>query len=125
SACNLARDAMTSTTDPTQLTAAELLVAYREKQLSPVEVTKATLARIEKLNPIVNAYLHLDAEGALAAAKASEQRWLTREPKGLVDGVPLGVKDNILVAGMPARFGSRLTSETPQSLDAPSEARMR
>ena len=110
---------MSTPTDPALLSAAELLVAYRERTLSPVEVTKATLARIEKFNPIVNAYVHVDADGALAEAKASETRWMTGAPKGLVDGVPVGVKDNFLVTGMPARFGSKLTSEAAQTMDSP------
>ena len=46
-------------------------------------------------------------------------------PKGLADGVPLGVKDNIAVAGMPSRFGSKLTSTDPQTFDAPAVARLK
>jgi aspartyl-tRNA(Asn)/glutamyl-tRNA(Gln) amidotransferase subunit A len=114
-----------SQTDPALLSAAELLVAYREKKLSPVEVTKAVLARIDRFNPIVNAYVHVDAGGALAEAKASETRWMTGAPKGLVDGVPVGVKDNFLVTGMPSRFGSKLTAEAAQTMDSPSVARLR
>jgi len=116
---------MSTSTDPTLWSAAELLVAYRDRKLSPVEVTKATLARIEKFNPIVNAYIHVDMDGALAEAKASEARWMTGAPKGLVDGVPVGVKDNFLVADMPARFGSQLTSDATQTTDSPSVARLR
>jgi aspartyl-tRNA(Asn)/glutamyl-tRNA(Gln) amidotransferase subunit A len=116
---------MTTASDPAFLSAAELLELYRERKLSPVEATKAALARIDRLNPIVNAYLHVDRDGALAAAKASEVRWAIGAPKGLVDGVPIGIKDNVLVAGMPARFGSKLTAEVPQTMDAPAVARMR
>jgi aspartyl-tRNA(Asn)/glutamyl-tRNA(Gln) amidotransferase subunit A len=65
---------MSTATDPALLSAAELLALYRERKLSPVEATKATLARIEKFNPIVNAYIHIDRDGALAAAKESEMR---------------------------------------------------
>ena len=108
---------MTSPTssDPAQLSASELVGLYRHKQLSPVEVVEATLARIERFNPVVNAYCHLDAAGALTAARAAEARWMAGAPSGLLDGVPLGVKDNIAVIGMPSRFGSRLTSEAPQT----------
>jgi aspartyl-tRNA(Asn)/glutamyl-tRNA(Gln) amidotransferase subunit A len=116
---------MRTPTDPALLSATELVALYRAKKLSPVEATKATLARIERFNPIVNAYCHLDAEGALAAARESEARWRAGTPKGLVDGVPVGVKDNILVEGMPARFGSRLTPAAPQKFDAPAAARLR
>ena len=86
---------------------------------------KATLARIERFNGAVNAYCHLDPDGALAAARASETRWMAGAPKGLADGVPVGVKDNIAVAGMPSRFGSRLTSADPLTFDAPAVARLK
>jgi aspartyl-tRNA(Asn)/glutamyl-tRNA(Gln) amidotransferase subunit A len=110
--------------DPAHLSASELVQLYRQKQLSPVEVVQATLARIDHFNPVVNAYCYLDADAALAAARAAEARWMAGAPKGLVDGVPLGVKDNIAVIGMPSRFGSRLTPEVPQTLAAPAVARL-
>jgi aspartyl-tRNA(Asn)/glutamyl-tRNA(Gln) amidotransferase subunit A len=112
-------------TDPAQMSATELLILYRDKKLSPVEATEASLARVERFNPIVNAYCHLDPDGALAAARESERRWQAGTPKGLADGLPLGVKDNIAVAGMPSRFGSRLTSAAPAAFDAPVVARLK
>jgi len=111
--------------DPALLSATELVERYRSKELSPVETVKATLGRIERFNGVVNAYCHLDAEGALAAAKESEKRWMAGAPTGLADGVPLGVKDNIAVAGMPERFGSRLTSTDAVTIDAPAVARLK
>jgi len=111
--------------DPALLSATELLALYRKKALSPVEATRAALARIERHNDPVNAWCYLDADGALASARASEARWQADAPKGLLDGVPAGVKDNVLVAGMPARFGSRLTAPDLQSIDAPAVARLR
>jgi len=116
---------MNTPTDPALLSATELVALYRAKKLSPVEAVQATLARIGRFNPIVNAYCHLDAAAALAAAKASEARWQRGGPQGLVDGVPTGVKDNIHVAGMPSRFGSKLTAEAPQEIDAPAVARLK
>ena len=84
------------------------------------------LDQIDQNNGIVNAYCHMDAEGALKPLRASLRPagW-RRAPRGLVDGIPVGVKDNILVAGMPARFGSRLTSAEPAAHDAPAVARLR
>jgi aspartyl-tRNA(Asn)/glutamyl-tRNA(Gln) amidotransferase subunit A len=90
-----------------------------------VEATKAALARIERHEGAVNAWVHLDPDGALAEARSSETRWQAGAPKGLLDGVPMGVKDNIMVAGMPARFGSRLTPPEPKQVDAPAAARLR
>jgi aspartyl-tRNA(Asn)/glutamyl-tRNA(Gln) amidotransferase subunit A len=107
------------------LPVAELLARYRRKELSPVEVIRAVLDRIDRHNGAVNAYCYLDAEGARQSAMACEARWTAGVPKGLLDGVPVGIKDNLLVAGMPARFGSRLTSTEPSPHDAPAVARLR
>ena len=67
----------------------------------------------------------MDVEGALKHVRESETRWMSDAPRGLIEGVPVGVKDNILVAGMPARFGSRLTSAAPSAHDAPAVKRLR
>ena len=107
------------------LSGVELLSSYRRKTLSPVEAIEAVLDQINQNNGIVNAYCHIDAEGALAAARQSEARWMAASPRGLVDGIPIGIKDNILAAGMPARFGSKLTSAEPAGYDAPAVARLR
>jgi len=111
--------------DPALASATELVALYRAKMLSPVEATRAALARIERHNGAVNAWCHLDSDGALAAARASEARWQAGAPAGPLDGVPVGIKDNVLVAGMPARFGSRLTGPEPRLTDAPAAARLR
>src|SRR5947207_16010539 len=84
-----------------ELTAGELLRRYRRRELSPVEVVRDVLARIERFNPIVNAFLLVDAQGALDSARASEARWASGTPAGLVDGVPATVKDNIWAKGWP------------------------
>jgi aspartyl-tRNA(Asn)/glutamyl-tRNA(Gln) amidotransferase subunit A len=102
-----------------------LLAAYRQKKLSPVEVVRTVLERIERYNSAVNAWCHLDADGALALARESEARWIAAAPMGLADGVPVGIKDNILVAGMPTRYGSKLSSDKPAKYDAPAVARLR
>ncbi len=111
--------------DPTQMTATQMLEAYRTCALSPVEVAKAVLARIEKFDPAVNAFCHLDPAGALDAAKASEARWAKGAPQGLLDGVPTTVKDITAVAGWPTRRGSKLTDAKAAAFDAPAVARLR
>ena len=108
------------------LSAAELLDAFRKKTLSPVEVTAAVLKRIEALNPVFNAFNLVDAEGALSQAKASEARWLAGQPKGLLDGVPVSIKDLILTRGWPTLRGSKtIDPKGPWSDDAPASARLR
>ena len=112
-------------TDIASLTAADLVRLYRRKELSPVEATRDVLARIERHQPAVNAFVLVDADGALAAARAAEARWHKGEARGLVDGVPATVKDNIWVRGLPSRRGSLTSDQTPQAEDAPAPARLR
>jgi aspartyl-tRNA(Asn)/glutamyl-tRNA(Gln) amidotransferase subunit A len=87
------------------LTASKLLAAYRERRLSPVEVLEALLPGIEADQ--FNAFSLLDAEGALAQARASEERWRTGAPIGALDGVPVAIKDAYPTRGWPTRRGSR------------------
>ena len=69
--------------EPAFMSAAELVARYRRKDISPVEVVRAVFERIDRHNSAVNAFCHLDREGALKAAKESEVRWLSDAPLGL------------------------------------------
>ena len=111
--------------DIKSLTAAELLRLYSRKQLSPVEVTRDQLDRIDKFQPVINAFVIVDREGALAAAKASEARWQKGEPIGLVDGIGATVKDNVWLKDFPSRRGSLTSDPAPVKADAPAPARLR
>ncbi|MBK3579707.1 amidase [Streptomyces sp. MBT65] len=114
------------TTELTELTAVELLDGYRRGEFSPVEATRATLDRAEEIQPAVNAFVRLDAEGALARAAESAERWRRGEPAGLLDGVPVTVKDILLQRGAPTLRGSRtITEQGSWDEDAPSVARLR
>ncbi|HEX7054563.1 MAG TPA: amidase [Burkholderiales bacterium] len=111
--------------DLCRLTAVELLEAYRKRELSPVEATRAVLERIERLNPKLNAFC-LVSESALDEAKESEARWLAGQPRGLLDGVPVSIKDLILTRGWPTLRGSKtIEREGPWNDDAPVTARLR
>jgi aspartyl-tRNA(Asn)/glutamyl-tRNA(Gln) amidotransferase subunit A len=92
------------------LSASELAGAYREG-LSPRDVLDATLDRIRQANPALNAIVTLDEAGATAAADASARRWQAGAALGPLDGVPVTVKDNILVKGLRATWGSRLYAD--------------
>ena len=91
---------MTQKTAIGELTAVELLELYQRRQLSPVEVVDDVLARIDLHNPAVNAYCHVDGEGARAAARASEQRWQRGEP--LRVGMPRVRVRSLIEAGTPS-----------------------
>lgn len=108
------------------LSAEELLQQYRSHALSPVEVTQAVMERAQRSQPVLNAFCVLDPEAALASARASEARWQRNEPQGLLDGVPVSVKDIVLTKGWPTRRGSHtIPADQPWDEDGPCVARLR
>lgn len=112
--------------DLTLLSAGAQLQGYRQKRFSPVEVTAATLKRIERLNPALNAFVLVDGERAMEAARESEARWRRGAPKGWLDGVTTTVKDLLYTQEWPTRRGSH-TSLVPidPGYDAPTVAHLR
>lgn len=110
---------------PLALTATELLQAYRRRTLSPVDVVTASIQRIDEVNPQINAIYHVDADRAVAAAQASEQRWAIGAPLGPLDGVPTTIKDALETIGMPSYRGSAAGDVTIGQSDHPTVARMR
>jgi aspartyl-tRNA(Asn)/glutamyl-tRNA(Gln) amidotransferase subunit A len=107
------------------LSAAELGALYARRELSPVEVARDALDRIERFEPEINAFVVRDAQVTLAMAEASQARWLKDEAYGPLDGVPVTIKDNIAIAGWPMRRGSAVGSDAPWPDDAPAAARLR
>ncbi|HLO95037.1 MAG TPA: amidase family protein, partial [Burkholderiaceae bacterium] len=89
-----------------EMSASELLLAYRGTALSPVEVMRAVLDQVRDLHPRINAFRIVDEEGAMRDAASSEQRWLRGMPCGPLDGVPVSVKDMVATRGMSTLFGS-------------------
>jgi aspartyl-tRNA(Asn)/glutamyl-tRNA(Gln) amidotransferase subunit A len=117
---------MTNSAPIHALTAVDLMRLYRSRQLSPVEVTRAILSRIERYDPAVKAFALLDSEAALASARQSEERWQHGKVLGLVDGVPTTLKDLILTKGWPTLRGSRAIDPSQSwAEDAPATARLR
>ncbi|HTE82519.1 MAG TPA: amidase family protein, partial [Reyranella sp.] len=113
------------TDDLAWLSAAELSRRYARGALSPVEVVDFALKRAERLQPHLNAFVLIDAEGARSAAKESEARWAKGAPLSPLDGVPSSIKDTTPVKGWPTRYGSHATDETPAAEDAPIAGRFR
>jgi aspartyl-tRNA(Asn)/glutamyl-tRNA(Gln) amidotransferase subunit A len=107
------------------LTAAELSSAYGSKSVSPVDVVRAALQRIESCEPSLNAMYILDADGALEQAQASEARWMAGEPLSVLDGVPITIKENQATKGDPSPLGTRATELVPAAADSPPAARVR
>ncbi len=113
-------------TDLNRLTATALLEGYAAKAFSPSEVMEALIARVERLQPRLNAFCRLDLEGARAQAAASSDRWAKGEPRGRLDGVPATIKDVILSKDWPTLRGSKAVDPNqPWEEDAPGVARLR
>ena len=106
--------------------AAELSAAYSRGELSPLQVARALLERIEAWEPRINAMYRVQRESALEQARASEARWRSGRPLSPLDGVPLTIKENIYTRGDPAPIGTRANEDAPpQPADAPPAARVR
>ncbi|WP_280456129.1 amidase, partial [Nocardia brasiliensis] len=113
-------------TEPAAMTAVQLVSAYAAGALSPVEATEAVLAAIAANDPAVNAYCLVDPDRALVQAKDSEARWHSGHARGLLDGVPISIKDIFLTEGWPTRRGSTSVDPAgPWTVDSPVAARLR
>jgi Asp-tRNA(Asn)/Glu-tRNA(Gln) amidotransferase A subunit family amidase len=105
---------------------AEIYPLLRGGELTPLDLLDATLERIERVNPVINAMAALAGEGARVQAEAATRRWASGEPLGELDGVPVTVKDSVRTVGLPWRHGSAAYAELPVSTsDAPPAARLK
>ena len=104
--------------------ASDLIEAYADRSVSPVDVVKAVTARIEAYEPRLHALYAYDPDAALAAARESERRWARGEARAL-DGIPATIKDNIATTGTPVPLGTAARPLTPAADDAPPAARLR
>jgi aspartyl-tRNA(Asn)/glutamyl-tRNA(Gln) amidotransferase subunit A len=107
------------------LSAAQAARDFATRKLSPVELVQALLVRTAAVDPQINAYIRLDAEGALAAARVAEAEIAAGRIRGPLHGVPVGVKDIFDVAGLPTTCHSAVMPGTPAAADAVSVARLR
>src|SRR6266511_3926518 len=99
--------------------ATELANDVATKRVSPVEVVEAFLARIERLNPKLNAYCTLTAEHARAEAKKDEAEIMRGNLLGSMHGVPVSIKDVIVTEGVRTTRGSKLYENFVPTEDAP------
>ncbi len=107
------------------LSASEMSEAFAARRLSPVEVTQAVIAHIERREPELCALYAYDPEAALAQARASQARWMAGQPLSPIDGVPGTLKENIATQGCPMPVGTAASDLTPAASDAPPAARWR
>src|SRR5215469_4629041 len=107
------------------LSAAEMAAMIRQKKLSPVELVEAHLAHIAAVNGKLNAYVQVDAEGAVRQARAAAERVVCGDGLGPLHGVPLSIKSSIDVAGLRSESGTRLRAGYVARQDAPLVARLK
>ena len=108
------------------MTAVDLIGAYADRSLSPLEVTEHLLARIDHLDAGLGAWCHLDPERTLGHAAASRDRWAAGTPRGRLDGVPVGIKDVFLTEGWPTLKGSAIVDPAgPWPDDSPCVSALR
>ena len=103
----------------------ELADLIRRRKVSPVEVAKAVLARIERLNGGLNAFINLYPELTLAEAHECERAVMAGDPLGMLHGVPVSLKDNYWTRGLRTTFGSKLMADFVPTEDAPSVSRLK
>jgi Asp-tRNA(Asn)/Glu-tRNA(Gln) amidotransferase A subunit family amidase len=109
----------------TFLSAASMAQQIREKKLSPVELMQTHLAKITRLNPALNAFVQVDSEGALQAARSAEAAVTVGASLGPLHGVPVSIKSSLEVAGLRCEAGTRLRAGFVARKDAPLVARLK
>ena len=107
------------------LSACAMAEQVRAKQISPVELVDAHLARIDRLNPLLNAFVELDYERARKDARGAEAAVARGEVKGPLHGIPISIKSSIEVAGLKNEAGTRLRAGIVAGHDAPLVSRLR
>ena len=105
--------------------ARDLIAEIRDGHASPSEVTAAVIADIEALDGKLNCFVHFDPEGAMAQARALDDRLAKGEDPGPLCGLPVAIKDLIAMKGAPTTFGSKTMAGNVIDADAPSVARIR
>jgi aspartyl-tRNA(Asn)/glutamyl-tRNA(Gln) amidotransferase subunit A len=105
--------------------AAELALRIKRREISPVEVVQGTLACVERAQPMINAFITVCADQALASARTAETALMSGAPLGALHGVPFSVKDLIDTAGVRTTYGSLIFEQHVPSADAPAVARLK
>ncbi len=104
---------------------AEAARAVEARSVSPVELTKACVDRIEKVDRAIHAFVSVDPDGAMQAARAAEREIMGGRYRGPLHGIPIGIKDNYDTVGVPTRNGSQVFAGNMPSADATAWVRLR
>jgi aspartyl-tRNA(Asn)/glutamyl-tRNA(Gln) amidotransferase subunit A len=113
------------TTELWQLTACELVEGYRAGAFTPLDALFSIETRIDAVNSTINAVIAENRSASRAQAEAATARWQSAAPLSRIDGVPMTIKDNLFLAGLPASWGSRLHAANVPTADEAPVARLR
>src|ERR1044072_8709354 len=111
--------------DPSELGIVALTGAYRASQIDPIDTTKAYLTHIARDDSALHSYITVAGDSALEQAEESRRRWIAGRPLGPLDGVPIAIKDNIDVAGIPCTAGTAAFRARVPEADAHVAARLK
>ena len=92
--------------EPCDLSATAVLSGFASKELSPVEVVRSCIDRINALNPVVNAVVALDEKKVLEDARIAEQQIMSGDTRGLLHGLPVAIKDLQATEGLTTTYGT-------------------
>ena len=104
--------------DLCQLTISELAPKIKAREISPVELTEAALARADRLQPTLNSFITILHDQARSQAKEQEEALMRGEYRGPLHGIPVGIKDNIAIAGIRCTVGSKVLADHVPAEDA-------
>src|SRR5690606_26227447 len=111
--------------DLKELTLAQAAAAVKSKEVSPVELVRESVSRIEAINDKTGAYISVFADQAMAVAKASEMMIMAGHDLGPLHGVPLSLKDNVSLKGQRTTAGSKVLADWHPTEDATVASRLR
>jgi aspartyl-tRNA(Asn)/glutamyl-tRNA(Gln) amidotransferase subunit A len=114
-----------TTTNVADLTITEISPRIKSGEISPVELTNAFLERIERLNPILNAFTTVLFDSARAEAKAAESEIRSGKYRSPLHGIPISIKDNLATSGVRTTGGSKILADWTPDFDATVVARLR
>jgi aspartyl-tRNA(Asn)/glutamyl-tRNA(Gln) amidotransferase subunit A len=112
-------------TELADLSATELRPLYLAGEARPSEVIDAVLHRVDAWEPRIHAFTQVNASAARESARHADERYMNGESLGVLDGIPVTVKENIATAGDPYRMGTAASAETVSQADAPAAARLK
>jgi aspartyl-tRNA(Asn)/glutamyl-tRNA(Gln) amidotransferase subunit A len=111
--------------DLVNMTISELAPKIQAKEISPVELTDAALAQLDRLQPVLNSFITILHDQARAQAKEQEAAVMRRDYLGPLHGIPIGIKDNIETGGIRTTVGSKALSDNVPHEDAQVVIRMK